>query len=159
MMLIQVEIASFALDASRNTPVIVLKEVNGERSLPIPVGPLEASAIAIETLEVVPEKPLTIDLVKKLIEQLGGKLRRVVITDLIENSLQARAQIVTGSGVIIIDCRPSDAIALSLRCGADIFVDDKVLDRTISGTVSVKEKLRRRIRSLDTIEFGKYFLE
>lgn len=158
-MLIQVEIASFALDAQRNTPVIVLKEVNGDRSLPIPVGPLEASAIAIETLDVVPEKPLTIDLVRKLLEHLGGTLKRVVITDFVENSLQARIHVASASGVIIMDCRPSDAIALSLRCGTTIFVDDKVLDRTVSGTVSVKEKLRRRIRSLDTIEFGKYFLE
>lgn len=158
-MLIQVEIASFALDATRNTPVIVLKECNGERSLPIPVGPLEASAIAIETLEVVPEKPLTIDLVKRMIDQFGARLDRVVITDVVENSILARVHIASAKGVILMDCRPSDAIALSLRGGVPIFIDDKVLDRTIPGTVSVKERLRRRIRSLDTIEFGKYFLE
>lgn len=158
-MLIQVEIASFALDAQRNTPVIILKEVNGERTLPVAIGPLEASMIAIETLEVVPEKPLTIDLVKQVMEALGGKLSRVVITDIVENSMQAKAHVATFKGVVIMDCRPSDAIALSLRCGVAIFVEDKILDRTVSGTVSVKERLRRRIRSLDTIEFGKYFLE
>ena len=158
-MLIQVEIASFALDAQRNTPVVVLKEMNGERTLPVAIGPLEASTIAIETLEVSTEKPLTIDLVRMVLESLGGKLQKVVITDIVENSIQARIHIVSGKGMIILDCRPSDAIALSLRCDVDLFVDDKVLDRAISGTLSVREKLRRRIRSLDTIEFGKYFLE
>jgi len=158
-MLIQVEIASFALDAERNTPVIILKEVNGERTLPVAIGPLEASMIAMETLDVVPEKPLTIDLVRQVMESLGGNLSRIVIHELTPNSLQAKAHIASGKGVIVIDCRPSDAIALSLRCGVDVFVEDKVLERTVSGTVSVKERLRRRIRSLDTIEFGKYFLE
>ncbi|MBN1578590.1 MAG: bifunctional nuclease family protein [Chitinispirillaceae bacterium] len=158
-MLIQAEITSFALDTSRNTPVIILKEVNGDRTLPVPVGPLEASAIAIESLEVVPDKPLTIDLVKLVMEQLGGSLQRIVIGDMVEQSLQARIQVGSSSGICLIDCRPCDAIALALRCGVDIFIDDRVLDRVNAGTLSATARLRRRIRSIDTIEFGNYFLE
>jgi bifunctional DNase/RNase len=158
-MLIQAEITSFALDPNRNTPVIILKEVNGDRTLPVPIGPLEASAIAIESLNIIPEKPLTIDLVKLVIEQLGGTIRRVVVTDMIEQSLQARIQVGSASGICCIDCRPCDAIALALRCRVDIFIDDRVLEQFNDNTKSGKERLRQRIRSIDTIEFGKYFLE
>ena len=158
-MLIEVEIASFALDPNRNTPVIILKEVSGERTLPVPIGPLEASAIAIESLNVTPEKPLTIDLVKLIMEHLGGTLQRVIISDIVEQSLQARIQVRSASGISLIDCRPCDAIALALRCRVTIFIDDRVLDLANAGIRSAKERLRRRIRAIDTIEFGKYFLE
>ena len=158
-MLIQAEIASFALDQSRNTPVIILKEVNGDRTLPVPIGPLEASAIAIESLNVVPEKPLTIDLVKLIMEQLGGNLKRVVIGDMVEQSLQARIHVGSGSGIVLIDCRPCDAIALALRCNVEIFINDRVFDHANGTNQSEEEQLRHRIRSIDTLEFGKYFLE
>jgi bifunctional DNase/RNase len=158
-MLIQVEIASFALDPNRNTPVIILKEANGDRTLPVPIGPLEASAIAIESLNVVPEKPLTIDLVKIIMEQLGGSLSRVVISDMVERSLLARIHVKTGTGISVIDCRPCDAIALALRCNVDIFIDDRVFSHSSNDSSSEKEQLRRRIRSIDTIDFGKFFLE
>ena len=158
-MLIEAEVTSFALDPNRNTPVIVLKEVNGARTLPVPIAPLEASAIAMETLSVVPEKPLTIDLVKLVIEQLGGSLQRVVISELVEQSLYARVHLKSGTGISIIECRPSDAIALALRCKVSIFVDDRVLEQVNSSSSNSKEQLRKRISSIDTIEFGKYFLE
>ena len=158
-MLIQAEIASFALDPNRNTPVIVLKEMNGDRTLPVAVGPLEASAIAIESLNVMPEKPLTIDLVKLLMEQLGGSLKRVVISDVVDHSLQARIDVRSSTGMCLVECRPCDAIALAIRCGVDIFIDDDVLESAVSETLSPREKIRARIRSIDTIEFGKYFLE
>ena len=158
-MLVQVEIASFAMDPSRNSPVIVLREISGERSLPVPIGPLEASAIAIESLKVSPEKPLTIDLTRIIMEQLGGALTRVVIYDIVEQSLQARIQVVDGVSMIFIDCRPSDAIALALRCGAPIFVDDEVLEKVAGRSLTDQEKLRRNITSTDTTEFGRYFLE
>lgn len=158
-MLVQVEIASFALDPSRNLPIIILRELNGDRALPVPIGPLEASAIAIESLNVTPDKPLTIDLVKLVLDQLGGKLKRVVIHDILEQSLLARLQIVSGNSVTFIDCRPCDAIALALRCKAGLFVDDRLLDLHNSREQSEQQKLRHHIHSIETIDFGKYFLE
>jgi hypothetical protein len=158
-MLIQVEVASFAVDPGRNSPLVILKEISGSRTLPVPIGPLEASAIAIESLKVVPEKPLTIDLARIILEQLGGVLSRVVIYDMIEQSLQARLQVAHENSMIFIDCRPSDAIALAMRCSTPIFVSDSVLEKNIPGKVSEQEKLRRNISSLDTTEFGRYFLE
>ncbi len=160
-MLVEAEIASFAMDPNMNTPVIILKEISGYRTLPVPIGPLEASAIAVESLKVTPEKPLTIDLVKQVIKHLGGNLERVIISDMIDQSIQARIQIRAGSGIFLIDCRPCDAIALALRCNASILIEDRVLGMAMGGSKiqSEKEKLRRRIRSIDTVEFGKYFLE
>ncbi len=158
-MLIQMEISSFALDTGRNTPVIILKETSGERTLAVPIGPLEAGAIAIQSLEVTTEKPLSIDLVKLVMEQLGGSLRRVVIHHAGDKSLQARLHLQSAQGTGIIECRPSDAIALAMRCKALLFVDEAVLTNEKDGSGSPEEQLRSRIRSMDTVDFGTYFME
>jgi bifunctional DNase/RNase len=160
-MLVEVEISSFALDPSRNTPVIILKEVSGKRTLPVPIGPLEASAIAIESLKVTPDKPLTIDLTRIIMEQLGGKLTRVIISDIVENSLHARLQIVKGNGAVaMIDCRPSDALALAMRCKTPLYAMDLLFDKIQNGnSLSEEEKLRKHISSIDTLDFGRYILE
>ncbi|HLV30376.1 MAG TPA: bifunctional nuclease family protein [Chitinispirillaceae bacterium] len=158
-MLIQVEVFSFAVDPARNSPVIILKETSGDRTLPVPIGPLEASAIAIESLKVTPEKPLTIDLTKIIMEQLGGVLTRAVIYDIIDQSLQARLQITDNNTMIFIDCRPCDALAMALRCDTPIFVNDAVLEKSSAENSSETDKLRKNISSTDTTEFGRYFLE
>ncbi|MBN1760870.1 MAG: bifunctional nuclease family protein [Chitinispirillaceae bacterium] len=158
-MMIQMEITSFALDTGRNTPVIILKEKSGERTLPVPVGPLEAGAIAIQSLDVTPEKPLSIDLAKLIMEQLGGRLRHVVIHDIVDQSLLARLNIVSEKGTAVIECRPSDAIAMAMRCDAPLFVEEMLLNRDADGKKTPEQDLRRRIRTMDTIDFGSYFLE
>lgn len=160
-MLVEVEISSFALDPSRNTPVIILKEVSGKRTLPVPIGPLEASAIAIESLKVTPDKPLTIDLTRIIMEQLGGKLTRVIISDIVENSLHARLQIARGNGAVtMIDCRPCDALALAMRCKTPLYAIDLLFDKIQNGnSISEEEKLRKHISSIDTLDFGRYILE
>jgi len=159
-MLVQVEITSFAVDSQRGLPLIILKECGGERSVAVPIGPLEASAIAMHSLDVETDKPLTIDLVGIVIEQLGGFLARVVISDLVEQSFSASIQVTAGSAVKVIDCRPCDAIGLALRSGCPIFVRDAVLSKVNSDTeLSEEEQLRKHVRSIDTIEFGRFVLE
>lgn len=159
-MLIKVEIASFAVDPSRNSPVVILKDTNGGKSVAIPIGPLEASAIAIESLKVKPEKPLTIDLVKLVMEQLGGVLARVVIDDYTDQSFSARLQLNIGAKTLILECRCSDALALAVRCMTPIYVNDLVFEKVNGGkTLSEKDKLRKTISSTDTLEFGRYILE
>ncbi|MFP4014867.1 MAG: bifunctional nuclease family protein [Chitinispirillaceae bacterium] len=159
-MLVQVEVASFAVDPSRNAPLVLLREVGGIRSVAVPIGPLEASAIAIHSLQVEPEKPLTIDLVKIMMEELGAVLTRVVIYDVIEQAFQARLQIRSGSNVKVIDCRPCDALGLALRFDSPIFVNDAVFEKLQSGNgLSESEQLRKNIRNLDTTEFGRFVLE
>ncbi len=158
-MLVQVEISSFAIDPNRNSPVLILKEISGNRSLPVPIGPLEASTIAMESLKVSPEKPLTIDLLKIVIEQLGATLNRAVIYDQIDQTFYAHLQIGSGNSVISIDCRPCDAIALALRCKKPLYVKANVFDKQAGKDLSERDIIRKSISSIDTTEFGRYILE
>ncbi len=159
VMLIQVEIASFAVDPNRNTPLLLLKESGGARSLAIPMGPMEASTIAMESLKVTTEKPVTIDLVRLVMEQLGGELNRILIYDYLESSFLSVAQIGANGTVLSIDCRPCDAIALAMRCNKPIFVKDFVFDKVHGRVMTEKEIIKKNISSIDTTEFGRYILE
>jgi len=159
-MLIKVDIASFAVDPAQNLPIIILKESGGERTLPILIGSTEASAIAIKSLSIASDRPLTIDLTRLVMEELGGSLQRVVINDLIENVFYAQLHVATGKSMHIIDCRSSDAIALALRCECDIFVEDSVFEKNNDTYyLTDKEKLRKNIADIDTLDFGRYYLE
>jgi len=159
-MLVQVEITSFAVDPQRSIPLIILKECGGERTLAVPIGPLEASAIAMHSLEVETSKPLTIDLVKIVIEQFGGSIMRIVISDVIEQSFSASIHIKLGSSVKVIECRPCDAIGLALSSGCPIFVREAVFFKVNSDMeLSEEEQLRKHIRSIDAAEFGRFVLE
>jgi bifunctional DNase/RNase len=159
-MLIKVDIVSFAVDPVQNLPIIILKESNGERTLPILIGSSEASAIAIKTLNIASDRPLTIDLARAIMEELGGTLKRVVINDLIDNVFYARLYVAAGKSMHIIDCRSSDAIAFALRCECTIFVEDCVFEKNDeTHYLTDKEKLRKDIADRDTLDFGRYYLE
>jgi len=171
-MLIKVEFASFGFDPNRNTPLVILKEVSGTRLVPIPVGPLEAGSIAIKTLDVATEKPLTIDVAKCILKELSGTLLRVIIEqETRRGSLVAKLEIAAHGAIRRVTIRPCDAIALALRCSAPVFVRETVFDRA-AGTGSGEQdssdpqnasgslrSLRTRISSLDTMEFGSFHLE
>lgn len=160
IMLIKVEISTFGVDNQQNMPVIILKECGGERTIPISVGSMEASAIAIKSLDIVSQRPITIDLARLIITDLGGILKKVIINDLKKNVFYAKLYIAVDGKMHIIDCRPSDAIALALRCNCNIFVDDIVFDKTETGHILTKsERLKKSISQLDTMEFGRYYLE
>lgn len=159
-MLVKVEVASFGVDPGQNIPLIILKECGGERSLPLLIGSSEASAIAIRTLDISSERPLTIDLAKLIMQEFGGTLERVVIYDLVDQVFYARLQISAGKSVRIVDCRPSDAIALALRSDCPIFVEDSVFEKNENKKVlSDKDKLKRDIANLDTLDFGRYYID
>ncbi len=158
-MLIPLQIVSFAVDPSTGAPLLLLKENGGERTISVPVSPSEAGAIAIKSLNVDPDQPLTIDLAKGILEGLGGRLQKVVIYDLVEQAFYARLHVMTGKGIHPIECRPSDAVSLAMRCRAPIFVTEEVLRKSEGEKGSDSEKLRRSITNLDTIDFGRYYLE
>jgi bifunctional DNase/RNase len=159
-MLVPVEVASFAIDPSRNTPLVILKESGGSRSIAISIGPLEASAIAIKSLDVAPSRPLTIDLARVLMEELGGSLDKAVVYDFRDHTFYAHLHVVARNRAHVIDCRPSDALALALRCGRPILVDDAVFDKDQPNRhQSEKETVRQTIANLNTLDFGRYFLE
>jgi len=121
---IQVRVAHLGLDRTTNTPVVILQEQEGERVLPIWIGPAEASAIAMELAGVKFARPLTHDLLKQVILGLGADLRKVIITQVKENTYYAELHIYRGDAVIQIDARPSDSIAVALRLKAPIFTSD-----------------------------------
>lgn len=122
---VQVDILGLSTNpASGGAYALILKEVNGPRRLPIIIGAFEAQSIALEIENIKPPRPLTHDLMKTLIEALGGDLIDVTITDLREGTFYARLNLDTQE----IDSRPSDAIALAVRFGAPIYVAEKVME-------------------------------
>jgi bifunctional DNase/RNase len=161
--MIRVRVAHLGLDRSTNTPVVVLKEEDGERTLPIWIGAPEANAIALELQGVKPERPLTHDLMKLLVAGLGGELRRVMISGLRENTYLAELLIYRGGEVFEVDARPSDSIALALRMHAPIFTNDELLDRTPAGAEpsapdpgSDPDALKRFLEKLDPQDLGRF---
>lgn len=132
-MLIEVKIGALIMDPNTNTPIVVLKGVESETILPIWVGAYEANAIALEIEKIVPQRPMTHDLLRNFIVQTGLKILRVTITDLRDNTFYALIDLNDDKGNLIsIDARPSDAIALALRFDCSIYVKENVLENSIS---------------------------
>ncbi len=109
--------------------VVILKEVQGERHLPIWIGAYEAEAIAMELQGVAAARPLPYDLMKALIGDLGGKVDRILVTDLAQDVFYARIVVEQNGRAVEIDSRPSDAIALAVRAQVPILVEESVMDR------------------------------
>jgi len=134
-MQIEVKIGALIMDPNTNTPIVVLKGVDSDTVLPIWVGAFEANAIALEIEKVVPQRPMTHDLLRNLIVECGLSASRVIITDLLENTFYALVELTNSQGELVsLDARPSDAIALALRLDCPIFVKQKVLDLSASST-------------------------
>ena len=127
--MVEVKIGALIMDPNSNTPIVVLKGVDSEEILPIWVGAFEANAIALEIEKVVPQRPMTHDLLKNLIVEAGFTVKRIVITDLIDNTFYASIELVNEeNNKIVLDARPSDAIALALRSDCQIFVESNVFE-------------------------------
>jgi len=122
----EVRVRGLLVDPTTNTPIVLLKDVESEAMVPIWVGPFEANSIATEIEKVPPHRPMTHDLLRTVIVQMGGTVNRVIVTELRENTFYAVIEIGIDSGNVIIDSRPSDAIALALRVDCPIFVRDEV---------------------------------
>jgi bifunctional DNase/RNase len=131
-MLVQMKVSSLTVDPFTNMPIVVLKDADGRRSVPIWIGLVEASAIATELERIQLARPMTHDLMKTLLESLHGKVDRVEVHvhDLKQNTFYATLFIRRPDDTTVaLDARPSDAIALALRTGAEILVAEKVIDR------------------------------
>ena len=164
---IEVRVAHLGLDRTTNTPVVILQEQNGERVLPIWIGPAEASAIAMELAGMKFARPLTHDLLKQVIVGLGADLRKVIITQVKDNTYYAELHIYRGDAVINIDARPSDSIAVALRLKAPIFTSDELLENTTIDTSELTttetgpqtldaDALKNYLQNLDPEDFGKF---
>jgi bifunctional DNase/RNase len=109
--------------------VVILRDTENDRYLPIWIGPWEANAIAMRLQGVTPERPMTHDLFSQALVELGVTLKRIVVSDLAEDTFRARLLLQLDGRELNLDARPSDAIALAVRAGVPIFATDAVLDR------------------------------
>lgn len=129
------------MDPNTNNPIVVLKGVETETILPIWVGAYEANAIALEIEKIVPQRPMTHDLLRNMIIEVGLKAVKVVINDLRENTFYALIELVDKKDEIVsLDARPSDAIALALRLDCAIFVEQKVIDISASSQTEAEDE-------------------
>ncbi len=138
-MLVEVKIGALIMDPNSNTPIVVLKSTDSETILPIWVGTFEANAIALEIEKIVTQRPMTHDLLRNLIVEIGLKVSRIIINDLRDNTFYALIELEDEKGnPINLDARPSDAIALALRLDCLIMVEQKVLDISSASTVQTE---------------------
>ena len=124
----EVKIRGLLIDPTTNSPVVLLKDVSSDLMLPIWVGPYEANSIASEIEKMASHRPMTHDLLRNVIRQMGGEITRVVVTDLRDSTFFAVIEIVAQGETVLIDARPSDAIALALRADCPIYVKESVLE-------------------------------
>jgi uncharacterized protein len=124
---IEVKIGALIMDPNNSTPIVVLKSLDDSAILPIWVGIYEANAIALEIEKISPQRPMTHDLIRNLIFQMGYQLKSVTVTDLKENTFFANILLVDGNGNdFVLDARPSDALAIALRLDCPIYVNEDV---------------------------------
>lgn len=151
-------IKGLMIDPVTNMPIVILRDEVGERTLPIWVGPVEANAIALQVENVEPPRPMTHDLLRNVMDDLGAKLTRVVISDLRDGTFFAYLELHRGDEILFVDARPSDALALSLRTKAPVFVQTEVMDRARSIDITTEEadseRLQKWLESLDPDELG-----
>jgi uncharacterized protein len=157
-MVVEMSIKGLMIDPVTNMPIVILRDRDNQRALPIWVGPVEANAIALQIENVAPPRPMTHDLLRNLLEELGATLQRVVISDLQDSTFYAYLQLERGGEVMFVDARPSDALALSLRTRAPVFVEERVLDRARSTEASTddadQDRLQRWLESLNPDDLG-----
>ena len=157
---IEMTVKMATVDPASGMHMVVLRDDEGQHTLPIVIGPSEAAAITLQMEKVEMPRPLTHDLLKLLIEALGARVERIVVCDLRENTFFAEIHLKTAGGKVVVDARPSDAIALALRTESKIFVDEKVIRSTHSAEKSHSPidigLVQRYLENLPDDELGKY---
>lgn len=159
-MQIEMRIKGLVIDPISKMPIVVLEDLEGERMLPIWIGVFEANAISLKMENVVTPRPMTHDLVTSLLRKLEAEVQKIVVTDVRDNTFYARIHCRHNGEEILVDSRPSDAIALSLRMDAPIFVEEDVVEKAHSlrfeENLEDSEKLRSWLENLKPEDFGKY---
>lgn len=153
----KMKVDKLGIDLITRDPVVILKDVESQRYLPILIGPFEATAIAL-ALEGTPvPRPLSHDLMKSIIEALNGKVLRVVIADIQDNTFYAKIVVEAHSNIVEIDARPSDSIALALRTNAPIYVSEKIiLEESIVDKETEDQDYKKFRRYLDNLKPGDF---
>jgi bifunctional DNase/RNase len=157
---VEMKIRGLMMDPVTNMPIVVLKDAKGSAVLPIWVGIYEANAIALEIEKVSTPRPMTHDLIKNVLLGLDTNVRKVVVSELKDDTFYALIWLENEGQAIAVDSRPSDALALALRVDCPIFVEEEVLKNSkISGTVSEKvstEDVRKWLENLNEDDLGRY---
>jgi bifunctional DNase/RNase len=159
-MQIEMSIKGLMVDPITNTPIVILRDKEGQRVLPIWVGIFEANAIALQIENVTTARPMTHDLLRNVIQDLNATVEKIVVCDLQENTFYALIYLLLDGNTLAIDARPSDAIALALRTRAPIFVEESVIDNAKPFDVAAdkpdSDRLHKWLESLDPDDLGKY---
>jgi bifunctional DNase/RNase len=164
-MLIEMKVSGLTIDPITNTPIVILKDLEEKKAIPIWIGLFEASAIATEMEKISFSRPMTHDLMSDILKILDVKITSVEICDLRNNTFFASIHLIRNGQRFVVDARPSDGIALALRANAQIFVDDKVLEKSRTIDFGAKaadldklkeDKLMEFLENLSPEEFGKY---
>lgn len=164
-MLIKMKVAGLTIDPLTNTPIVILKDMEEKRAIPIWIGLFEASAIATELEKITFSRPMTHDLIYEILKTIGIEVMKIEIHDLRNNTFFANIHLLKDNETTVIDSRPSDAIALALRANAPIFVAEKVIEKSRNVDFGKKiteldnlqdEKLKEFLENLSPEDFGKY---
>ena len=159
-MQIEMSIKGLMVDPVTNMPIVILRDRDGQKVLPIWVGIFEANAIALQIENIETPRPMTHDLLRNVIQDLKASVQKVVVCDLQDNTFYALIYLDVNGVTVAIDARPSDAIALALRSRAPIFAEDTVIDhaKTVDFTAEKADadRLHEWLESLDPDDLGKY---
>lgn len=157
---VEMKIRGLMMDPITNMPIVILKEASGSNILPIWVGVYEANAIQLEIEKVVTPRPMTHDLIKSVLLGLQAHVRKIVVTNIKDDTFYAVIWIEREGQMVSIDSRPSDALALALRIDCPIYVDDVVLNSSKSQSAAKEginnEELKRFLENLNDEDLGKY---
>lgn len=161
--MVEMELLGVRVEATSNSPIVLLRETGGRRRvLPIFIGGPEANAIALALEGVATPRPMTHDLMKNLLDELGAVVQRIVVTDLVDGTFFAEIHLDSGGAVHVISSRPSDAIALAVRTGASIFAEEAVVEEAATtideesdeeASEEVVEEFRRFIENVNPEDF------
>src|SRR5215475_6080191 len=157
-MQIEMTIKGLMVDPITNMPIVILRDKDGQKVLPIWVGTFEANAIALQIENISTPRPMTHDLLRNVIHDLKASVEKVVVCDLQDNTFYALIYLAVGGDTVAVDARPSDAIALALRTRSPIFVEDTVIDNAKTVDVSSEkadaDRLHKWLESLDPEDLG-----
>ncbi len=157
---IEMTIKGLMIDPITNMPIVILKDKEGDRVLPIWVGVFEANAIALQIENISTPRPMTHDLLRNILSEIEADVQRIVVCELKENTFYAMIYLDREGQTMAVDARPSDAIALALRTKAPIFVEDAVVESAkgldLSKDTTDSERLQKWLEGLNPDDLGKY---
>lgn len=160
--MVEMKVEGLTLDPLTNMPIIILKDLEGNRALPIWVGFFEANAIALEIEKIATPRPMTHDLMRNVIADMKGKINHILVSELKDNTFYAVISMMSGGNTLKIDSRPSDAIALALRAKAPIYVNETVIEAaksldlpdTSKANTEDKDQWKRWLDNIKPQDFG-----